>query len=224
MPQRIRRHLSFANVASLSALVFAMGGTGYALSIPKNSVGSAQIKKGAVANSDLRANAVTGAKVKDGSLLTGDFKLGQIPAGAKGATGPAGAGGAPGAPGATGPAGADGSATAFARIGANGTLDAGTPSQNKNVVQANVQHDGVTGAGIYCFGGLPFAVRSALVTVDSAGAVAASNQIASVATQRGINIGNCDADHQQARVSLTQVDQTNPPSLVDHGFYVWFEK
>jgi len=31
MAQNIRRHLSFANVASLAALVFAMGGTGYAL-------------------------------------------------------------------------------------------------------------------------------------------------------------------------------------------------
>ena len=36
----MRRHLSFANITSLMALVFAMGGTGYALTIPKNSVGS----------------------------------------------------------------------------------------------------------------------------------------------------------------------------------------
>ena len=79
MPQRIRRHLSFANVASLSALVFAMGGTGYALSIPTNSVGSAQIKRSAVANSDLRTDAVTTAKVKNASLLAADFAAGQLP-------------------------------------------------------------------------------------------------------------------------------------------------
>ena len=40
MNARIRRHISFANVTSLMALVFAMGGTGYALTIPKNSDGT----------------------------------------------------------------------------------------------------------------------------------------------------------------------------------------
>lgn len=107
MPHRIRRHLSFANVASLSALVFAMGGTGYALSIPKNSVGSAQIKKNGVASSDIRANAVTGAKVKNGSLQAVDFAANQLP---RGATGAAGATGATGATGPTGPAGVVGTA------------------------------------------------------------------------------------------------------------------
>jgi hypothetical protein len=45
MLQRAQRHLSFANVTSLMALVFAMGGTGYALTLPKASVGSKQIRK-----------------------------------------------------------------------------------------------------------------------------------------------------------------------------------
>lgn len=104
MPHPVRRHLSFANITSLCALVFAMGGTSYALTVAKNSVGSAQIKKGAVANSDLRANAVTAAKVKNGSLLAADFALNQLPRGATGATG------LPGAPGATGPIGPQGPA------------------------------------------------------------------------------------------------------------------
>lgn len=113
MSRGIRRHLSFANVASLCALVFAMGGTGYALTIPKNSVGSAQIKKSAVANSDIRVNAVTSNKVRNGSLLAADFKLGQLPAGP---AGPAGAPGAPGAAGATGATGATGAvSTAIVR-------------------------------------------------------------------------------------------------------------
>jgi hypothetical protein len=96
MPSAIRRHLSFANVASLLALVFAMGGTGYALTIPKNSVGTKQIKTNGVGSSEVKKNAVSAKKVKDGSLLAADFKAGQIPAGAKGATG------APGAPGVVG--------------------------------------------------------------------------------------------------------------------------
>ena len=112
---------------------------------------------------------------------------------------------------------------AFARVSATGTLEGGTPSQQKNVVQANVQHDGTTGAGVYCFGGLSFAPRSALVTVDNAGAITTSNQIASVAVQRGTVLANCDGSHQQVRVALTQVDQTNAPTLTDHGFVIWFE-
>ena len=108
MSHPIRRHLSFANITSLCALVFAMGGTSYALSIPKNSIGSAQIKKGTVANSDLRANAVTSAKVKNGSLLAADFLANQLPRGATGATGPRGPQGVPGTPGTPGVPGATG--------------------------------------------------------------------------------------------------------------------
>ena len=89
MAQGLGRHLSFANVTSLMALVFAMGGTGYALTIPKNSVGSKQLRK----------NAVTGVKVKNRSLRASDFARGQLPAG------PRGAPGAAGGPGLTGPAG-----------------------------------------------------------------------------------------------------------------------
>src|SRR5436190_19882290 len=74
-------------VISILALFVALGGTGYAaIKLPKNSVGSKQIKK----------NAVTGAKVKDASLFANDFASGQIPKGPKGDTG------TPGTPGAKG--------------------------------------------------------------------------------------------------------------------------
>ena len=87
----LRRHLSFANVTSVLALMIALGGTSYAaIKIPKNSVSSAQIKKSAVSNSDLRANAVTTEKVKDGSLLAADFGANQLPAGPRGLTGATG--------------------------------------------------------------------------------------------------------------------------------------
>jgi hypothetical protein len=45
--QRIGKALSFANIVSMLALMLAMGGAGYALTIPKNSVGSQQIKNNA---------------------------------------------------------------------------------------------------------------------------------------------------------------------------------
>ena len=100
MFNRIRGGLSFANLTSLMALTVALGGTSYAaITLPRNSVASAQIKAAAVKNSDLGANAVTSGKVRNGSLLAKDFAGGQLPAGAKGAPG------APGTAGATGPAG-----------------------------------------------------------------------------------------------------------------------
>jgi hypothetical protein len=76
---------------ALLALFVALGGTGYAaLSLPKNSVGSKQIRKGAVKNSDIGANAVTGRKVKRGSLGASDFKSGNLPQGPRGPKGDAG--------------------------------------------------------------------------------------------------------------------------------------
>jgi hypothetical protein len=97
MKPPLRRHVSFANITSVMALMIALGGTSYAaIKIPKNSVGSAQIKKGGVAASDLRTDAVTATSVKNGSLQAADFASGQLPAGPRGATG------APGAPGAQG--------------------------------------------------------------------------------------------------------------------------
>lgn len=83
------------NVIAYLALFVALGGTSYAaVSLPANSVGGKQLKK----------NAVTSKKVKDGSLLRVDFKAGQLPAGPRGATGPQGAQGVPGAQGPAGPA------------------------------------------------------------------------------------------------------------------------
>jgi hypothetical protein len=70
-----------AMVIAIVALIVALGGTGYAaIKLPANSVGTAQLKK----------DAVTSIKVKNGSLLAGDFKAGQIPAGPEGPAGGAG--------------------------------------------------------------------------------------------------------------------------------------
>jgi hypothetical protein len=78
---------------SVVALVVALGGTGYAaIALPKNSVGSKQIKRGGVKASDLKTGAVTSRSVRDGTLGPADF-AGGLPAGPqglKGDTGPAG--------------------------------------------------------------------------------------------------------------------------------------
>ena len=84
----VRKHLTYANAMSSIAVFLILGGaTAIAAGgLGKNTVGSKQLKK----------NAVTAVKVKDGSLLGADFAAGQLPAGATGAAG---------AKGATGPAG-----------------------------------------------------------------------------------------------------------------------
>jgi hypothetical protein len=73
--RRIRQHLSYANVMSTIAVVLALGGaTAFAAStLSRNSVGTKQLRK----------DAVTGAKVKDGSLSGSDIdtaSLGEVPA------------------------------------------------------------------------------------------------------------------------------------------------
>ena len=42
--RRLRDRLTYANVISSLALFIALGGTSYALTLPRNSVGSAQIR------------------------------------------------------------------------------------------------------------------------------------------------------------------------------------
>jgi hypothetical protein len=121
-----------ALVLASVALFVALGGTGYAaLQRPKNSVGSKQIRKGAVKTSEIASNAVTGAKVRPRSLAPADFRVGSLPRGERGPAGTAGA---------TGPAG---SARAYGYVSAAGTLD---PARSKG--GATVGH--VATSGVYC--------------------------------------------------------------------------
>jgi hypothetical protein len=93
-----RLKASPALVVACLALLVSLTGTGIAAVehlVPRNSVGTPQLKN----------DAVTSAKVKNRSLLKTDFKAGQLPAGARGATGPTGATGPPGPAGAPGPQG-----------------------------------------------------------------------------------------------------------------------
>ena len=87
----LSKRLRYSNVMSTIAVFIALGGASYAATqLPKNSVGTKQIKNGQVKHADLGKNSVTSTNVKNGSLLSADFKPGQLVAGAPGATGPAG--------------------------------------------------------------------------------------------------------------------------------------
>src|SRR3954447_6904612 len=92
MRQRIRSHLTYANVmASLAVFLVLSGGTAIALDgsntvfsddivdgevktadLAGNSVGSNKINNGAVATADLGADSVSSAKVADGALTGQD--------------------------------------------------------------------------------------------------------------------------------------------------------
>jgi hypothetical protein len=95
-----RAKFTYANVIATLALFLALGGGGAwaATTISAGSVGTLQLKNG----------AVTGSKVSEGSLLAKDFMGGQLPAGPTGPAGPAGAEGDPGPTGSKGPTGSQG--------------------------------------------------------------------------------------------------------------------
>lgn len=86
------RRPSPALVLACVALLVALGGTGYAtvLQVPRNSVGTPQLRNSAVTTNKLAANAVTSTKVRNGTLRRVDFVGGKLPAGPPGPAGPAG--------------------------------------------------------------------------------------------------------------------------------------
>jgi hypothetical protein len=104
---RIPRHLSYANVVASLALFLALGGVGYAaIKLPKNSVGTKQLKNG----------AVTGKKIAPATVKSLTTSGPQGPAGPTGPQGATGPQGEPGEPG---------SARAYARVDREGLLVAG---------------------------------------------------------------------------------------------------
>jgi hypothetical protein len=98
-------------VLSVTALVVAVlgatpvGEAAKNLVVPRNSVGTAQLRNGAVTFPKIRNGAITSAKVANFSLLAADFRRGQLPRGPQGPAGPPGATGATGAQGPTGVSG-----------------------------------------------------------------------------------------------------------------------
>src|ERR1700759_1361338 len=107
----LRRHLTYANVVASLALFLALGGAAFAATqLPRNSVGTGQ----------LRREAVTAGKIakKTRNQLRGATGP-QGPQGKTGKTGAKGATGARGATGATGAKGEAGDGPAFEVFGTN---------------------------------------------------------------------------------------------------------
>jgi hypothetical protein len=114
MIARLRTRLTYANVAATLALVLAAGGSSYAaLSLPRNSVGSAQIRRGAVGTGELRNHGVHAVDIAPSTRRS-----------LRGRTGP------------TGPAGAP-AAKFFAVVDSNGVFVRGDATSGGHTVQSS---------------------------------------------------------------------------------------
>lgn len=123
-----RPHLTFANVGTAIALLILVG-SGSATAAVKNLVNSADIEDRSIQTVDIAKGAITGGKVKDGSLTARDF-TGDLtgPRGEVGAVGPIGPEGKPGPMGDQGEPGARGAVGEQGVAGLKGDQgDAGTP-------------------------------------------------------------------------------------------------
>lgn len=97
------------NLVAYVALFIALGGVSWAAtSLPRDSVGTLQLKN----------DAVTSAKVRNGTLRAADFRAGQLPAGPTGPAGPVGPQGPPGPAASAGPL----SVKAFAAVDGTGSV------------------------------------------------------------------------------------------------------
>ncbi|MEX2646710.1 MAG: hypothetical protein WD249_10645 [Gaiellaceae bacterium] len=230
-----------AMVVACIALAVALSGASYAaVKLPRNSVGTQHLKNGAVSTAKLKNGAVTAAKLRanavgaaklaansvdgsklaansvdsskvvDNSIGSADIADGAIAAGDL-------------APG-TLPASSAPGPQAFARVAANGTLQpnvAGFAPQVKGIDAGDlVKGEAGAATGTYCFGSLGFKPASAVVSLDNADAAAADrNLVASVAVDRGEDLGDCPATHNDARVRIVD---GNTGAAQDGRFFIWF--
>jgi hypothetical protein len=130
----MRSKLTYSNVTATLALFLALGGSSYAA-----------IK---VTGKNVVDSSLTTKDIKNSSLLKGDFKAGQIPAGAQGPKGDQGIQGIQGQKGDNGSPGTPGSALAYATVDSDGTLQAAPAT--KNVDRATKEDAGGPVDGSYC--------------------------------------------------------------------------
>ncbi len=181
-----RRRPSPAFVLALAALAVSLGGSAVAavaVTLPRNSVGTLQ----------LRDNAVVSAKIKNSSLLRTDFKPGQVPRGPRGRRGPSGPRGpfgpfgpqGPSGPlgpaGPAGPAGAAGAAGAPGVSGLQVVADTtATDSSSPKSVTASCPAGkrAVGGGGALLTNSGPLAIRQSVPTANDNGWTATAAETA----------------------------------------------
>jgi hypothetical protein len=178
--RKIARHLTYANVMSSLAVFGLLGGAGAfaaqkqtqkigTTQLKASAVTTAKLKNGAVANAKLAAGAVSTDKLADGAVTNSKLAEGSVSTGklaGDAVTGDkvneASLGEVPSANSAN-PA-------VFARVNANGVVDA---ANSKGLTSPNVSK---VGTGVYCISVPSFTPRGGQVTTQ-AGATATSAQI-----------------------------------------------
>ena len=85
----IRPLLSYANVTATVALFVALGGTSFALTLPRNSVGAPELKRDSVGRSEIRRGAVRSDELGNRAVRLRDISLSAREA-LQGQTGPPG--------------------------------------------------------------------------------------------------------------------------------------
>lgn len=154
MLPHLRTYLRQHHLALL-ALFIALGGTSYAATLPRNSVGARQIRRGAVSPSKVSAATIAlfrsqGSRGNQG--LPGS--RGEV-----GATGAQGILGVAGAAGTDGTNGANGTALGCAAVDSIGAVMTGG---SFNLGAATVTRPST---GLYCIQGLPYTVKNPQVTL-----------------------------------------------------------
>jgi hypothetical protein len=77
--KRLKSRLTYANVVATLALFIALGGASYAaVKLPKNSVGTKQVKNNAVTGAKIANGAVTNSKIADGAVSGPQIKLSSL--------------------------------------------------------------------------------------------------------------------------------------------------
>ena len=77
-PRAVR--LCPSDLEAVAALVVALGATSYAAGLAANSVGTVQLRNGAVSTAKIKGGAVTGGTVRNGTIGRPDLAPGVVPA------------------------------------------------------------------------------------------------------------------------------------------------
>jgi hypothetical protein len=194
------RRISPSLVISVVALFVALGGTSYAAL----KITGKNVTDGSLTSKDVKDNSLTSGDVRNGTLRRRDFRSGELTStpGARGPAGPAGPAGA---------AGAAGSAIAFARVAANGDVDAGA---SKNIAAVASP----AGDGIYCLNDTAGTPKSIALTIDISGADSRKSLISGTAVPASVAV-SCPAPADIV-VATVQNNNAYPPPLTDLPFYV----
>jgi hypothetical protein len=191
------RKPSPALVISLVALFVALGGTSYAaIRLPKNSIGTKQLKDGAVTRSKISSGTISSLRGQTG------------PQGPQGIQGPRGLQGVQGVKGNTGAPGQNGTARAWAVVDNVGNI---SHSHNVTTVVKN-------GTGDYCVEldpSVPNSSTAAILTPYFADDTTAGNDITHLEYD-----GPCAPNGVRVLAYEVQASTTLSATQTDQGFFI----